>query len=402
MAEPYRIMIVAGEPSGDGLAGRLVKAMQESDADRPFEFFGSAGPQMRDAGVEPVVRADDLAIMGPVEIARAMPMFIGTFRKLTACARQRRPDAAVLVDFPEFNLKLARSLKRLGIPVIYYVSPQLWGWRKYRRRTIRDHVDLLLTILPFEKDWYAQYGINNVEYVGSPLVNEVKPRFSREEFRARHAVEDESRLVALLPGSRHKEIVRILPPMFKAASLLNKQDMKLRFVIPLAAGRNENEIEDARQVAMRDGSVVPPDLIVVKDETHDALNASDAAAVASGTATLEAGIIGTPMTIVYKTSGINYKLVRPLISVDHFGLINLIAGRRIATELIQDEFTPERLAEELRNTLRPDENDRIRGELRTAVGKLGEGGASKRAAAAILKLLHKEGPSGLTGGNGFA
>ena len=394
MAEPYRIMIVAGEPSGDGLAAKLVEAITKRDADRPFEFFGSAGPKMRDIGVEPAVRADDLAIMGPVEIAKAMPLFLRTFRKLMACARERRPDAAVLVDFPEFNLKLARSLKRLGIPVVYYVSPQLWGWRKYRRRTIRDHVDLLLTILPFEKDWYAQFGINNVEYIGSPLVNEVKPRLSREEFRERYAIGNDSQLVALLPGSRHKEIVRILPPMLKAASLLYKKDGNLRFIVPLAPGRSEAEVKAAAQAVTRDGADLPPDLIVVNDETHDALNASDAAAVASGTATLEAGIIGTPMTIVYKTSGVNYKLVRPLINVDHFGLINLIAGKRLATELIQDEFTPERLADELSNILKPDENDRIRNELKTVVGKLGKGGASQRAAAAIMDLLRNDRRSG--------
>jgi len=221
------------------------------------------------------------------------------------------------------------------------------------------------------------------------LVNEIIPISSREEFRTKHGISTDARLIALLPGSRHKEIVRILPPMLEAAALLSRKEPSIRFLIALAAGRNENEVEGARKSAQLAGLDLPPDIIVVKDETHDALKAADAAAIASGTATLEAGIIGTPMAIVYKTSAINYKLVRPLIKIDHFGLINLIAGKRIAAEMIQDEFTPESLAVELRGLLEPETNARVRRDLREAVEKLGEGGASKRAAAAILRLLRK-------------
>lgn len=385
MAGPLKIMLVAGEPSGDALAAKLVRELREAAPGRQIDFFGSAGPRMRDLGVEPTVFADDLAIMGPIEIAKAMPLFLKAFRKLKDVARDKGPDVAVLVDFPEFNLKLAKSLKRMGILVVYYVSPQLWGWRKYRRRTIRDHVDLLLAILPFEKEWYAQYGIENVEYVGSPLVNEVKPARSRDEFRTKHGISTDAQLIALLPGSRHKEIVRILPPMLEAAALLNREDKGLKFVIALASGRNEKDVEEL----MRAGLDLSPDIIVVKDETHDALNASAAAAVASGTATLEAGILGTPMAIVYKTSGINFGLIRPLIKIEHFGLINLIAEKRIATEMIQDDFTAQSLAAELLRILEPDENARIRNELKATVEKLGTGGASKRAAEAIIKLVEE-------------
>jgi lipid-A-disaccharide synthase len=384
-------MLVAGEPSGDALASKLVEALREAEPDRSFECFGSAGPRMRGVGVEAVVRADELAIMGPVEIARAMPLFLKAFRTLKGLARERKPDVAVLVDFPEFNLKLAKSLKRQGILVVYYVSPQLWGWRKYRRRTIRDHVDLLLAILPFEKDWYAEYGIKNVQYIGSPLVNEVRPKLSREQFRKRYDIGGNDRVLALLPGSRHKEIVRILPPMLEAAALLYREDPELRFVIALAPGRSEAEIEQAMIVAKGSGMELPSEFVVVRDATHDALNASDAAAVASGTATLEAGILGTPMAIVYKTSGLNYRLVRPLIKIDHFGLINLIAGKRLAAEMIQDDLTPDALAAEMRRLLDPETNARVRNELKEATEKLGEGGASRRAARAILELADQQG-----------
>lgn len=390
MADSKKIMLVAGEPSGDGHAARLVHALRLAAPGTEFEFFGSAGVGMREAGVEPVVKADDLAIMGIPEIARALPKFIRAFRSLKSAALERKPDVVVLIDFPEFNLKLAKSLKRSGFKVIYYISPQLWGWRKYRRRTIERHVDLLLTILPFEKKWYSERGIENVEYVGSPLVNEVKPHRSREEFRARHSIDADDRLIALLPGSRHKEITRILPPMLEAASLMARSGDNLRFVIALASTRQEAEVVDAIAAINRKGFSVPDRIVVVKDETYDAVNASDAAAVASGTATLETGILGTPVAIVYKTSGLNYKLVRPLIKIDHFGLINLIAGKRIAKEMIQDAFTPAALANELSRLLLPEVNVAVRSDLQNAVLKLGEGGASQRAAEAILQIANQK------------
>lgn len=390
MADEYKIMIVAGEASGDAHAAELVEAlMMYASPGAKFEFFGSAGARMRAAGVEPVVRADDLAIMGLPEIAKALPMFLKAFRDLKSSAIKREADAVILVDFPEFNLKLAKALKKKGFKVIYYISPQLWGWRKYRRRTIRDHVDLLLTILPFEKDWYAQYGITNVEYVGSPLANEVRPSLSKEAFCDKHGLDPIRPLIALLPGSRHKEITRILPLMLESASLMAQRDEQLQFVIALASARNTREVEKARSDAQHSGLRLPKVLISVQDETYNALNAADAAAVASGTATLETGIIGTPMAIVYKTSGFNYKLIRPLINVEHFGLINLIAGERIVKEMIQDDFTPENLTEELFRILEPLVNAGIRLKLKEAGEKLGSGGASKRAAEAILKMLEK-------------
>jgi len=387
MPHKNRIMIVAGEASGDAHGERLVRALREAAPDSEFEFFGAAGHAMRDAGVEAVVRADHLAVVGIPEIARAIRTFLKAFRDLKKAAADRKPDAVVLIDFPDFNLKLAKSLKRSGLRVIYYISPQLWAWRKYRKRIIRDHVDLLLTVLPFEKDWYARHGIENVEYVGNPLAREVRPQVSREEFRQKHGFHQGAPLIALLPGSRHKELSRILPPMLETAATMSKAEPELQFAIALASTRNENEVSTAIRQAEEKGLRLPAVLRLVKGETYDALNAADAAAVTSGTATLETGIIGTPMTIVYKTSAFNYKLLRPFINVDHFGLINLIAGKRVAAELIQDDFTPDALTAELRRLIEPEMNARVRSDLREAVEKLGEGGASKRAAAAILTLL---------------
>jgi lipid-A-disaccharide synthase len=378
-------MMVAGEASGDLHAAKLANALLEASPET--KLFGACGPQMREAGVEAIVDADNLSIIGLPEIARALPMFLRVFRTLKNAAIERRPDIVVLVDFPDFNLKLAKTLHRLGFKIVYYISPQLWAWRKYRIRTIRKYVDLLISILPFEKDWYSKHGIDHVEYVGSPLAREVHPTQSREEFRALHGLSPDDPLIALLPGSRHKEIVRILPVMLQAVELLSAQNTKMQFVIAAASEKSRADIKQAIDNGVADGLRLPENLSVLKNETFNVLISADVAAVASGTATLETGIIGTPMAIVYKTSALNYKLLRPLIDVEHFGLINLIAGQRVAMELIQDDFSGESLAAELLRLMEPEENAKVREQLQVAAVKLGQGGASKRAAELIVRLL---------------
>jgi lipid-A-disaccharide synthase len=378
------MMIVAGEASGDAHAAKLVRALRELAPDVDFEFFGSAGHHLRDAGVEAIVNADNLSIVGLPEIARALPMFWKTFQTLKQEALKRKPDAVVLVDFPDFNLKLAKSLKKQNLKIIYYISPQLWAWRKHRARTIRDAVDLLITILPFEKDWYAQQGISHVEYVGNPLAREVCSKLSKEEFCAKHGLDAGKPVVALLAGSRGKEIARVLPVLLETAALMSEKNPELQFVIAAAKNRKLSEIETIIEKVKQK---MPETLKIVQNETHEALNAADAAAVTSGTATLETAIIGTPMAIVYKTSALNYKILRPLINVEHFGLINLIARERLAAELIQDDFTKEALSKELFRLLEPETNKQMREKLKETADTLGHGGASKRAAEAILKQL---------------
>jgi lipid-A-disaccharide synthase len=375
-----KFMIVAGEHSGDLHSAKLVNAIRDLLPDA--EFFGAAGPKMRDAGVRAVVDSDEFSIVGLPEIARALPMFLRAYRELTQAAEKEMPGAVILVDFPEFNLKLARSMKNRGVRVIYYISPQIWAWRKYRIRAIRKYVDLLISILPFEKDWYRSHGVENVAFVGNPLATEVFASTGRDEFRAKHAIDQDAKLVALLPGSRTKEVTRILPILLDTAAAMLKMDEKLRFVVPLASERHLAIFHD---LARRSGDV--GSVFAVTGETFDAVKASDAAAVTSGTATLETGILGTPMAIVYKTSAFNYKLLRPLIDVEHFGLINLIAEERVATELIQDELTVATLSEELFRLLEPGVNEQVRSRLAAAADKLGHGGASKRAAGEIVKLI---------------
>ena len=385
MSKSLQIMIVAGEASGDLHAAKLVRALREVAGDATVEFFGSAGKRMREEGVEAVVNADGLSIVGLPEIGKALPMFLKAFRSLRDEAMARRADVVILVDFPDFNMKLAKSLSKHGLKIVYYISPQLWAWRGYRIRTIQRYVDLLISILPFEKDWYLKRGVGHVEYVGSPLAREVHATKPKTEFCQSHGLDPDKPIVALLPGSRHKEIVRILPVMLETAETMSGKDPAIQFVIAAASERDLPEIS-----AIIDRNRRPGRFLVVREETFDVLQAADAAAVTSGTATLETGIIGTPMAIVYKTSVLNYKLLRPLIDVEHFGLINLIAGERVAAELIQDEFTGDALAAELLRLLAPAENKRVRERLKNATDKLGHGGASLRAAKAIMSVVVKD------------
>lgn len=371
-------MLVAGEASGDTHAAKLVKALREIAPETDFEFFGATGEKMREQAVETILRADDLSIVGLPEVARALPMFLKVFKKLKIAAIERRPDAVILIDFPEFNLKLAKALKKQNLKTVYYISPQLWAWRGYRLKFIKRDVDLLLTILPFEENWYRGRGFEKVKYVGNPLANEIKTSLTREEFCKKHKLDFSKSIITLLPGSRHKEIVRILPVLLETVVLMQKKNPDLQFIIALAANRKFSEIQSDKH---------PKNLLIVQNETHEALNASDAAAVTSGTATLETTIISTPFAIVYKTSAFNWHIFRPMISVEHFGLVNLIAEKRLVKELFQNDFTPENLSAELFRLLETENNLEMRKQLQEVTEVLGKGGASKRAAQAILDLL---------------
>ena len=381
------MMIVAGEASGDAHAASLVRALGERSPQTRFQLFGATGREMRAAGVESVVQSDDLSILGLAEIGRALPRFWRAYRALRLAAEQRRPDAVVLVDWPDFNLRLARALRRSGLRVIYYISPQLWAWRSHRVRSIRRDVDLLLTILPFEKDWYDRRGVRHVEFVGHPLAGAVRAGMSREEFCQRHELDPSRPLIALLPGSRRKELERILPPMLEAASLLSAKRAEAQFVIALAPARALSEAEAHTSAALKLGLAPPRTLRVVQGETREALGAADAAAITSGTATLEAALLGVPQVIVYKESLLNWHILGSLIHTEHYGLTNLIAGERLATELIQNDLTGEKLSAELLSLLDEERNGEFRARLTAATDRLGAGGASLRAADAVLSAV---------------
>lgn len=379
---PLSLMLVAGEASGDAHGASLVQALREASPNLNIDFFGATGARMRAAGVQSIVDTDRLSILGLWEIGTALPKFLRAFRDLKRAASERRPAAVILIDWPEFNLRLASWLHRRGFRVIYYVSPQVWAWRSYRTRGIRRDVDLLLSILPFEKEWFAGRQMTHIEYVGHPLVGNVTPGFDREEFCHRHGLDPTRPIISLLPGSRHKELVRILPPMLDATATILRDRPDVQVVLVIAPNRDPKEAE---QIISQKGSAAA--LCIIHHETREALAASDAAAVASGTATLEAALLGTPMVIVYKESPINWHVLGRLIQVENYGLVNLVAGRAIVPELMQNELTGARLARELLALLEDDQNREMREKLGVVAAKLGEPGASRRAAEHISHFL---------------
>ena len=387
--ETYRLMIVAGEASGDAHAASLVSAMRAAEPQTNLEFFGATGPLLRAAGVDSIVHSDDLAILGLLEIGRALPKFWRAYKLLKQAALERKPDAVILVDWPDFNLKLARALHRRGLKVIYYISPQLWAWRSYRARSIERDVDLLLSILPFEQEWYAERGIDQVEFVGHPLAGEVHARYDRAEFCRQTKLDSRLPIISLLPGSRRKEVERILPPMLEAAALISVRRPDVQFVVVVAPSRTSDEVRAIVRAQRATPEPLPSCLHIVSGQSREALAASDVAAVASGTATLEAALLGTPMVVVYKESMINWHTLGRLINVDHYGLINLVAGERVATELMQDDLNGERLANELLLLLDEKRNEAARERLREVANQLGEGGASQRAAGWVLQALRQ-------------
>ena len=386
MKKKRQVMIVAGEPSGDAHAASLVRALSEVEPEAEWSFSGATGPLLRAAGVQSVVNSDDLAIMGIMEVGRVFGKFWRAFKLLKQAALENKPDAVILVDWPEFNLRLARTFHKHNIKVIYYISPQLWAWRSYRKRNIKRDVDLVLSILPFEKDWYAERGINQVEFVGHPLAGEVKAAIGRKEFCQSVALDPSKPIISLVPGSRLKELQRILPPMLDAVVAMTQRRPDIQFVLVVAPSRSIAEAESvlANHPAVEE---LRSKVRVVHHQMRETLAASDAAAIASGTATLEAALLGTPMVVVYKESAVNWHVLGRLINTEHYGLVNLIARKRIAPELMQSELTGQRLADNLMLLVETDAGDEMRKQLVEVSDNLGEGNASQRAAKRIVEAL---------------
>lgn len=406
-------MIVAGEASGDIHGASLAQALKRLNPDTQYKLFGSGGEEMRAAGVETLVDARDMGIIGVPEIARAIGKLYRAYRTLLRAARSRRPSAIVLIDWPDFNIKLAKKLHRDGFRIIYYISPQVWAWRKYRIRSLRRYVDRMIVILPFEEEFYKHAGIE-VRYVGHPLAEAVRTTASRDDFCRRHGLDPARPIVALLPGSRHKEVHYHLPVMLDAALRLRIASWELiaspsdgprfsnpqsaisnpQFVIPLASTVRRNDVAAAiREAQLASDSGAESEKLcvaVVEADTYNVLGHAEFAVVASGTATVEAALAGTPMVIIYRCSELNWRLIRPLIHLDTFGMVNLIAGRRIVPELIQHDATGERIALEASSILSdPARLARMRQDLNRVRELLtGEGGsASERAAQAVIEVI---------------
>jgi lipid-A-disaccharide synthase len=341
-------------------------------------FFGCAGPRMRAAGVEPVVEAESLAVVGLVEVVSHIPRIYREFRKIVAEARRRRPDLAILTDSPDFNLRLAGPLARLGVPVVYLVAPQVWAWRKGRLRSIRRHIRRLLCIFPFEEEFFRRHGVPAL-YIGHPLARLVRPTLSRQEFFEKHRLPADRRLVVLLPGSRAGEIRRHLAPLGEAAELLLRTGA-LCCVLALAPGTGSFIFwEPFRRPAIQ----------VIEGDTWNALAHADLALAASGTVTVEAALLGTPMVVFYRVSTLSWLLGRFLVDVPFYSMVNLIAGRPVVPELMQNEVSGESLAEHGRRLLADEEaRRRMQAELaRVARALSGDQDPIEKAAACVVELL---------------
>jgi lipid-A-disaccharide synthase len=375
-----RLLISAGEASGDMHGAALVGALRQLALPAPVECFGLGGERLRAAGCETVVDAKDVAVLGLAEVAAHLPRIYRRFRRLLAEADRRRPDAAVLIDFPEFNFRLARQLHRRGIPVIYYISPQLWAWRKGRVKLVQRDVRKMLVIFPFEREFYRRHGVE-VEFVGHPLA----------ERAVSVASERDSRQIALLPGSRRKEIELNLPAMLEAAAHLHARHAELRFAVPLASTIDRGWLERLVARLRGRGTKFPLELVA---DAQKVLAGSQAAVVASGTATLEAALAGTPFIMVYRLTGLTWLLGRRLVDVPFFCIVNLIAGRKVVSELVQQDFTAANVSAEVERVLAdgPERRQMLEGlrEVRAKLSVQAGASASMAAALEVLKIVQLE------------
>jgi lipid-A-disaccharide synthase len=359
---PVRILISAGEPSGDHYAAELTGHLRQRWPS--CTFFGCAGPKMRAAGVEPVIRTEDLSVVGLVEVIGHLPRIYGKFRQLLAAARAQKPDLAILTDAPDFHLRLANKLKAQGIPVVYLVAPQVWAWRQGRVKTMRRAIDRLLCIFPFEEAFFRQHGVP-VTYIGHPLAGRVKPRLSREEFFRKHNIPLDRPLIGVLPGSRKSEALRHLPAL-KEASLILSKERKLSFILPASPACGAPFF-----LMPLAGSPTR----AIEGEAWETMAYCDVALAASGTVTVEAALLGAPMVTFYKVTDLSWQLGRILVKVPFYSMVNLIAERRVVPELMQDEMTGERIAAEAARLLdNAGERGKMKEGLAEVAGKLSMGG----------------------------
>lgn len=378
MSPEYQtIMVAAGEASGDMHAASLVQALRRRDP--TLRFYGMGGDRLREAGVRLIADAAEMGVVGLTEVCRKLPYIIKVMKQLTASWDVEKPAAVILVDYPDFNLILARRAHKRGIKVFYYISPQVWAWRRGRIESIRRFVDKMAVILPFEESIYRSVGVN-ADFVGHPLLDMMICPSSQRAAREKIGIPLNGRVVSLLPGSRPGEVARLLPLCLEAARLMREQG-QAQFIMPLASTLSQDFV--AEIIARYHVPVT-----VFSQAMYDVLAASDLAIVASGTATLEAALLETPMIVIYRVSRFSYFLGKMFIRVQNISLVNIMAGKTIVTELIQGAANPERIAALATGLLEnPEEVARMKLALSGIKSQLGTPGAAERAAGLVVKLL---------------
>ena len=378
---PIPLLLSAGEASGDMYAARLAAALKQR-AD--VEIFGMGGPQMRAAGVDIVTDYSEVSVVGITEILSHLPSLVRAMRHLVDEAERRRPAFAILTDFPGFHLRLARKLKRRGIKNIYYICPQFWAWRPWRVRIVRRRFTQALCIFPFEEKFYGDARVP-VKLIGHPLVGAVHASLDRQAFCREQGLDPQKKIVTVLPGSRAAELRQHLPILREACLRIHRESFA-QFVVAAAPGADAAFLREAwlAELAVK----------IVLGQTYNALAAADAAIVSSGTATIEAALLDVPMVVIYRVTPLTALLAKPLVRTPFYSMVNLIAGRRVVAELIQNDFTPERVAAEVLRLLN-DQSARegVRRGLAEVRQRLGPPGAVERAADAIVQLIAADHPA---------
>ncbi len=375
------IMIVAGEASGDLHGANLVKAIRKRQND--IHFCGMGGPELDSLGVEILYDAQKVAVVGLVEVISHLPSIFEAKRILSKRLKENPPALLIIIDLPDFNLMLAKTAKQLGIPVFYYITPQVWAWRSGRVKTIGERVDKLGVILPFEENFFKERGLK-AEYVGHPLLDHVKTTLSKAEFFEKYAIKPNKKVIGLVPGSRSKEISSLLPDLLASALLMQeKSPEKITFLLPQAPTIRTKELEDQNINYYKERL----DLHVIKENRYELMASCDAVAAVSGTVTLELAILSVPMVVIYRGSPISYWIGTKIVDIPNFSLVNLIAEKEVVTELLQDEVTPENIASEVSDLLSGERRKQVTSELARVNSLLGNEGASERAASVALEMI---------------
>ncbi len=372
------ILIISGETSGDLHGGNLARALLKI---RPeLCLLGVGGPRMAAAGVELIEDNRQMGVIGVWEVLSHLRAIQRAYRRVMQVLASGQVDLVVLIDYPEFNFRVAHVVRRKKIPIVYYISPQVWAWRSGRVKAIKKLVQQMIVILPFEKELYQQSGVP-CEFVGHPLLDEVQIALDKKEVLRSFCLDPGRPVIGLLPGSRSKEVKKILPLMLAAMTRTDQKVPSIQLLLALAPSIERDEV-------LAITSRWPLDVKIIEGKTDRVITASDLVLVASGTATLQAAILETPMVILYRVAWLTYLLGRILIKVDHIGLVNLVAGRRIVPELLQGEATPDRIAEEVQGLLLdPPRRESLKKELAQVRSRLGTPGASQRAAEIILRQM---------------
>lgn len=388
ISEAQSVLLVAGETSADRYGAELIRKLRNLRAGQELNFFGTGGDEMQRAGVDLLCHIRHLHGIGLREALQHLPGYFRTFRLITETCRRRRPAAAVLLDFPEFNLPLAKRLKRLGIKVIYYISPQVWAWRRGRVRQVRRNVDHMLVILPFEEAFYRERGVH-VEFVGHPLLENFELTGDREGFLKGLGLDPAARTIAVLPGSRGDEVKYILPAFLEASRLIARR-LPIQILISAAPAIDKRLVERiaAKILGARPGA---PEYRVVCESGRTLLLHSDFGLVKCGTSTLEAALVGTPFLITYKVSALNWHVFNNLVRTEYKGLVNLIAGAEIVPEFLQGDASPEALSRTALEYLeKPEKAAEMRGRLGEIRRMLGSRCASDRTAARVAEYLESK------------